>query len=145
MTAVTAPNTRPAEPVRMSMRTEKATGPFDGAWWPRSKDLTGEVGGLLAGMEDSMRGNAVRVTYNHDAWDPTGRRVAYHGRWVKLGWFTMTDPHLVTVSMSGGERVQMLVLSPDMAAGPAATAMAMGADGANQLDADGIISAAAAP
>ena len=81
--------------VRVSLRADAGTGdsPFDGGWFPRSRDLAVELPELIAELD--RRGVRVeRFTYALDAWQPAAaqarrpgpgrahRRLPQHGsRW----------------------------------------------------------------
>jgi hypothetical protein len=49
------------------------SGRVDGAWWPRSDDLTAEVPGLAAALQSRL-GTIERVAYHPAAWAPAPRR-----------------------------------------------------------------------
>ena len=64
---------------------------LDGAWWPRTRDLTSELSPLVEELR--RRGFTVtRVAYNPDLWEPTARRLHADGRTIRLGWFRSIDP-----------------------------------------------------
>lgn len=90
-----------------------ATGDVDGAWWPGSRDLTGELPALLAALGARL-GAVERVTYNLSVWDPPPRRLAVDGRVVRLEGFLSQPADVVTVVGRGGRRrLTLLVVPPD--------------------------------
>lgn len=105
---------------------------LDGAWWPRTSDLSQELPGLV----EELHHRGVRVTragYCPTRWDPAPTRLAADGRVIRLGWFRTIDPHLL--SLTGDltrTRVDLLVLPPDATEATArkvfATATAVGND-----------------
>jgi hypothetical protein len=110
-------STMATEPPRQALRLElkpeaPATGSVDGAWWPRSRDLSAELPALLAVL--AMRlGGVERVSYNLATWDATPRRLDINGRQLRLGGFHAQHPHTVDVIGTSGARLTLLVLPPD--------------------------------
>ncbi len=115
---------------------------LDGAWWPRTRDLGSEVPGLIGVLQDKgIRIN--RVAYSPAGWDDRPRRLPAKGRNVRLGWFAGTDPLLVMVTGSAGERLDLLVVPPDTAQPRAAEAMAAAATAGNRLSPTAVMAAGA--
>lgn len=110
----TPPATTTTEPSRQTLRLKlkpkaPATGHVDGAWWPRSRDLSSELPVLLAVLADRL-GPVERVSYNLTAWDAAPRRLDIGGRQVRLGGFHAQHPHTVDVIGPSGSRLTLLVL-----------------------------------
>jgi hypothetical protein len=101
--------------VRVSFRDDGGSddSAFDGAWWPRSRDLAEEVPELIAELE--RRGVRVeRFTYALDAWLPVPRKLVVLGRVVRTGGFRSMDPQVVCLSWAGGNRrADLLVVPPE--------------------------------
>jgi hypothetical protein len=101
--------------VRVSLRDDagEGTSSFDGAWWPRTRDLAAEVPELIAELE--RRGVKVeRFTYALDAWSPAPRKLVVLGRVVRTGGFRSMDPQVVCLSWAGGNRrADLLVVPPE--------------------------------
>jgi hypothetical protein len=101
--------------VRVSLRADAGTGgsAFDGAWFPRSRDLTVEVPELIAELD--RRGVRIeRFTYALDAWSPAPRKVVVQGRTVRTGGFRSMDPGIVCLTWDGGmKRADLLVVPPE--------------------------------
>jgi hypothetical protein len=101
--------------VRVSLRDDAGSGEggFDGAWWPRSRDLAEEVPELIAELE--RRGIRVeRFTYALDAWQPVPRKLVVLDRVVRTGGFRSMDPQVVCLSWSGGnQRANLVVVPPE--------------------------------
>ena len=101
--------------VRVSLRDNAGDGAsaFDGAWFPRSRDLALELPELIAELD--RRGVRVeRFTYALDAWLPAPRKVVVGGRVVRTGGFRSMDPGTVCLTWAGGnKRADLLVVPPE--------------------------------
>jgi hypothetical protein len=101
--------------VRVSLRADAGNGTsaFDGAWFPRTRDLSVEVPELIAELE--RRGVRVeRFTYSLDAWLPVPRKISVAGRVVRTGGFRSMDPLVVCLTWDGGtRRADLLVVPPE--------------------------------
>ncbi|PBC83257.1 hypothetical protein BX261_3189 [Streptomyces sp. 2321.6] len=83
---------------------------LDGAWWPRSRDLTAELASLTAFL-DPLWGRITHVTVNPTFWPVIPRKVPVKGHVVGVGWFKEEqDPHkLLLLSYTTG-RWDLLVI-----------------------------------
>lgn len=101
--------------VRVSLRDGAGDGAsaFDGAWFPRGRDLAVEVPELIAELD--RRGLRVeRFTYGLDAWSPVARKIEVQGRVVRTGGFRSMDPGVVCLTWAGGSRrADLLVVPPE--------------------------------
>ena len=101
--------------VRVSLREDAGSGrtPFDGGWFPRSRDLAVEVRELVAELD--RRGLRVeRFTYALDAWEPVDRKLVVGDRVVRTGGFRSMDPHVVSLTWDAGtRRADLLVVPPE--------------------------------
>ena len=101
--------------VRVSIRNDAGSddSAFDGAWWPRTRDLTREVRELVAELE--RRGLRVeRFTYSLGAWPAAPRKLVVNGRVVRTGGFRSMDPQVVCLTWHGGQRrADLLVVPPE--------------------------------
>src|ERR671916_553338 len=87
--------------VRVSLRSDAGSGEqaFDGAWFPRSRDLAVELPELVAALD--KRGLRIeRFTYPLDAWSPAPRKVVVGGRVVRTGGFRSSRPVRPTTGRS---------------------------------------------
>ena len=77
---------------------------LDGAWWPRSRDLTAELPALTAVL-DPLWGRITHVTVNPTFWPVIPRNVPVDGHVVGVGWFKAEqDPHkLLLLSYTVGD------------------------------------------
>jgi len=100
--------------VRVSLRDGAGDGgsPFDGGWFPRSRELAVELPELIAELD--RRGVRVeRFTYPLDAWSPVPRKVTVQGRVVRTGGFRSMDPGVVCLTWGDGRRADLLVVPPE--------------------------------
>ncbi|MFI0712887.1 DUF5994 family protein [Streptomyces inhibens] len=115
---------------------------LDGAWWPRSRDLTAELPALTAVL-DPLWGRITHVTVNPTFWPVIPRKVPVDGHVVRVGWFKPEqDPHkLLLLSYTTG-RWDLLVIPPETGPATAARLMAEAADPLGTLTASGLLDAA---
>lgn len=143
--ALTTPRTRtnpagPADPDERGPRLwvksagSGVTGHVDGAWWPYSRDLVGELDGLLPALAPRL-GRIEGVSYRLGEWDPAARKVDIDGARIRLGGFHSKAAHTVDV-LAERHRLTLLVIPPDTAFGLASSVLEIaGADGnANTID-----------
>jgi hypothetical protein len=101
--------------VRVSLRDGAGDGgsAFDGAWFPRSRDLAVEVPELIAELE-RRDVRVERFTYALDAWLPVPRKIVVNGRTVRTGGFRSMNPLVVCLTWAGGaRRADLLVVPPE--------------------------------
>ena len=105
---------------------------LDGAWWPRTRNLTHELPPLVEELH--RRGLKVtRVAYHPDLWEPTTRRLEADGRTIRLGWFRNIDRQLLNLTGDAARgRLDLLVVPPDTMAAAAQRAFAAATDRANR-------------
>jgi hypothetical protein len=97
---------------------------LDGAWWPRSRDLTHELS-ALADVLDPLWGRITRIAVNPRYWPIIPRQILVNGHVVKVGWFTSElDPHKILLLSSTAGRWDLLVIPPETSAPSAARLMA---------------------
>jgi hypothetical protein len=117
------PASVPADRVRLKLKPKSSgtTGFVDGGWWPRSRDLPAELPDLLAVLAVRL-GPIQRVNYRLSDWEPAVRRIVVDGALVHLGGYRGRPMSTVDV-IAAKERVTLLVVPPDAAAGTAHRAM----------------------
>ncbi|MBC9728541.1 hypothetical protein H8R17_28195 [Streptomyces sp. TRM68367] len=97
---------------------------LDGAWWPRSRDLTHELA-ALADVLDPLWGRITRIAVNSRYWPIIPRKISVNGHVVKVGWFTSEqDPHKILLLSYTAGRWDLLVIPPETSAPSAAWLMA---------------------
>ncbi|MHA4814476.1 DUF5994 family protein [Streptomyces aculeolatus] len=117
--------------------------PLDGAWWPRSRDLTSELPALIAVL-DPLWGRIIRLAVNSAHWPVLPRKIPVGGHVVKVGWFTaQLDPHSLLLRSYGADRWDLLVIPPQTAPETAAWLMATAVDPARVQTASRLMQEAA--
>ncbi len=136
----TGPETTPRLRLKPKAPT---TGHVDGAWWPRSDDLTHELPDLLAVL--SVRLGAVdRVMYNLAEWAKVPRRLTTGGRAVRLdGYRRQPASTLQVLGANRGERILLLVVPPHTDPDDAHQTMMTAAAPGNALTVDDLLAAGA--
>ena len=99
--------------LRMRLKPQvPATGYVDGAWWPRSHQLTAELPDLLAELA-GRAGTVALVGYHRGAWDAAPEQFDVAGNIVDLEGFSSSSPATVLVIGTAGDRVTLLVVPPE--------------------------------
>ena len=98
--------------VRLRRKGTAADVAFDGAWWPRSRDLVAELPELVAALA-TMGVRVERFTYPAEVWEPVDRKVVVAGRTVRTGAFRSMDQQLVSLTVDGDQRLDLLVVPPE--------------------------------
>jgi hypothetical protein len=112
---------------RLALKSESPSAAhteLDGAWWPRSRDLTSELSDL-ADMLDPLWGRITRIAVNPRHWPILPPEIFVNGHVVKVGWFTSElDPHEILLLSYTAGRWDLLVIPPETGAPSAARLMA---------------------
>ncbi|CAL9305978.1 DUF5994 family protein [Streptomyces olindensis] len=121
------PHPAPSE-VRLRLAAQPRQGRtarrIDGAWWPRSYDLTTELPGLL-GVLPRAWGRISSVLVNGDVWPSCPERMLVAGQAVHVGRKdSPTAPHTVCLLAPGRGRWDLLVVPPGTAEAEAGRLMA---------------------
>lgn len=116
-----------APTTRLALKSESlsaGTAELDGDWWPRSRDLPGELA-ALADVLDPLWGRITRIAVNPRYWPILPPRIFVNGHVLKVGWFTSElDPHAILLLSSTAGRWNLLVIPPETGAASAARLMA---------------------
>ncbi|MFC6152964.1 DUF5994 family protein [Nocardioides yefusunii] len=112
------PLTTDRGPLRVRLDNGFPSGPLDGAWWPRSRDLKTEVRDIVDHFPH-FTSEVVRVLFTRPDWDgqtPTHseHKVLCARGLVNIGSFPHDDSHRVVLVMRSGERLTLLVIPPDI-------------------------------
>lgn len=130
-TPPTTPITKPVgyPPVRLSLKPPgPQSGLLDGAWWPRSRNLTRELP-ALTDLLDPLWGRITRVAVNPTHWPVVPRKVPVNGHVVKVGWFAdKQDPHQLLLLSYHVGRWDLLIIPPETSADAAERLMAAASD-----------------
>jgi Family of unknown function (DUF5994) len=103
-------------------------GLLDGAWWPRSRDLSRELPALVEAL-DPLWGRVTRASVNPRYWLVVPRKVGVRGRVMKVGWFAEEqDPHKILLFSYTSARWDLLVVPPESGAASAERLMAAASD-----------------
>ncbi|MFI1505200.1 DUF5994 family protein [Streptomyces sp. NPDC020597] len=117
--------------------TPRRSGTFDGAWWPRSRDLGGQLSGLLAVLSARL-GPLARVGLDAGAWDERPGRLVVDGRTVRIDWSAVSDDTMI-VTRGDQDHFLFLVIPPQTAPSQARAAMAMAVRDDNDASAERIL------
>ncbi|MDX3385381.1 DUF5994 family protein [Streptomyces niveiscabiei] len=116
-----------APTARLALKSESPSGGsagLDGAWWPRSRELSAELS-ALADVLDPLWGRITRVALNTRHWPILPSRVFVNGHAVRVGWFTAElDPHAILLQSFTAGRWNLLVIPPETGASSAARLLA---------------------
>ncbi len=98
---------------RLALKPSPAASPYlDGAWWPRSTQLTAELPSLLDALSDRL-GAVKMVGYHLSAWKPAPPQMQIAGATVELQGFSCDQPATVILIGGDGRRICVLVIAPD--------------------------------
>ncbi|WP_405734122.1 DUF5994 family protein [Streptomyces sp. NBC_00028] len=125
---------RPGTAVVRLETTHDRQGLLDGAWWPRSRDVTAELPALITALTEYL-GPITRVGLDADAWERLPTRMTVDGRVVHIDSSPVGDD---TVLVTRGEQdlFSLLVIPPHATPEAARAAMteAVRADSATRAE-----------
>jgi hypothetical protein len=114
------------------------SGYVDGAWWPRSDDLSSELPDLLAVL--SVRLGAVdRVMYSLDEWSKAPLKLVTGGRAVRLDGYRRQPINTLEVLGVDRSRIALLVVPPGTEPDQAHTTMMNAAEPRNDSTVGGLL------
>jgi hypothetical protein len=116
----------PVEPGLLALRVQRAPARhdlFDGAWWPRSRDVHAELPGLVSVLHEHL-GDVASIGLDADSWDGLGRPVHVEGRLLQIDWLPVGDDTVI-VTRNDTETFMLQILSPDEGLDQAQAAMSM--------------------
>jgi len=117
--------------------TPRRTGTFDGAWWPRSRDLESQLSGLLAALTARL-GPLDRVGLDAGAWDERPGHLVVDGRTVRIDWSAVGDDTMI-ITRGDQDHFMFLVIPPQTTPSLARAAMAMAVRDDNDASAERIL------
>jgi hypothetical protein len=134
-------------PLRLRLSPPGGDRPLNGAWWPRSRDLTAEVTDLVEHFPalDDRRARISRIVYSPPDWDGGTRRIPVAGGTIRAGAYPRDDTHVLLLVLSTGAMLRLLVVPPGTAPDHAALATALATAADNRRDAADVLEAAAGP
>jgi hypothetical protein len=120
-----SPSGSPATPtpLRLQFDPDRPAEPcLDGAWWPRSTELSAELPALLTTLSAHL-GPIALVGYQNAAWDEASDRLGLAGHSVHLLGFVSPDPPTMVVIAESGRSVTLRVVPAETDGATAAQAM----------------------
>jgi hypothetical protein len=128
---------RPGTALLRLETTHAREGVLDGAWWPRSRDIGGELPSLIIALTEYL-GPVTRVGLDASAWEDLPTRLTVEGRVVHIDSSPVGDG---TVLVSRGERdhFALLLIPPDATPEAAHAAMAEAVRAGNVTAAEQIL------
>jgi hypothetical protein len=102
-------------------------GVLDGGWWPRSRNATVELPGLVSAL-NSRVGAVVRLGVDARDWDDIPRRVTVAGHVVRIGRYADVN-HKIIATRGPQDHILLLVVPPQATAAAAKSALALAASG----------------
>lgn len=129
-------------PARLSLKlVTDAPGLLDGAWWPRSRDLSRELPSLVDALAPRW-GRVTRLAANSLLWPVLPRKVPVNGHVVRVGWFGRElDPHGLLLRTGRVDRWDLIVVPPETTPTAAARLMHAAVDPHRAATASALIEA----
>lgn len=116
-------NVATATPLRLQLDPNRPAEPYlDGAWWPRSTELSAELPALLAQLSAQL-GSIGLVGYHRDAWNAAPDHLDLTGHPVHLQSFVSPDPPTLVVIADTGRSINLRVVPPETDGASASKAM----------------------
>ncbi|GGV61159.1 hypothetical protein GCM10010261_49810 [Streptomyces pilosus] len=117
--------------------THDRQGVLDGAWWPRSHDIAGELPGLITALSEYL-GPITRVGLDSDAWEELPTRMTIDDRVVHIDSFPVGDD-TVLITRGGNDLFSLLVVPPHAMPDAARAAMAAAVRAGSRTPAEQIL------
>jgi Family of unknown function (DUF5994) len=105
----------------------KRTG-INGGWWPRGRDASAELPGLLAELNERA-GRVTRVALQVGSFANIPHQLAVGGRKIHVAWFRYMNAHSVILTMASRDDLVLLVVPPGANPAAAAEALRLAASG----------------
>jgi hypothetical protein len=83
------------------------------------------------------------ASYNRMLWDPAPRKVPAAAWRIRLAWFASLDVHVLSLTGTDGDRVELLVVPPEYSRKTAVRAMALAAASGNRSSPTQLLNTAA--
>lgn len=123
------PRAGPTPSVRLAVSPTGARGHLDGAWWPRTRNLAGELPALIEVLPESMR-HIRQASYSPPDWDTATRVITHPGGRFRAGRFHQDHAHALMIRTSA-RMFTFLVIPPETPTRQAHAALRWGASAAN--------------
>ena len=114
----------PQEPDAVVLRlrtTRSREGSLDGAWWPRSRNLTEQLPGLVEALTPHI-GRVDRVGVDTTAWDDTPDRMVIGAHVVHIDQYPVGEDNII-LTRGPHDHFLLLVIPPSADAASAHAAM----------------------
>ncbi|MFJ3922618.1 DUF5994 family protein [Streptomyces sp. NPDC090022] len=134
---------RPGTALLRLETTGSREGVLDGAWWPRSRDVLGELPALIGVLTEHL-GPITRVGLDASAWNGLPTRLVVDGRVVHLDSDPVGDD-TVLITRGDKDHFALLVVPPGTTPDAARTAMARAVNADNTTSAAEILIAPVPP
>jgi hypothetical protein len=129
-----------APDVRLSLDSAlKRRGPVDGGWWPRTRDATAELPGLLSALSAHV-GTVVRLSVDGRDWENIPRRLLVDGHRVRIGHFSSMN-HKIIATRGAQDHIMLLVVPPQASPAAAESALEMASAGRSDRSPEEILAA----
>ncbi|MGW2225517.1 DUF5994 family protein [Streptomyces formicae] len=129
----------PGAAVLRMQTTPRRDGTFDGAWWPRSRNLETQLPGLIRALTEHL-GPLARIGLDASAWDVHTRHVVVDGHMVRIDWSAVGDSTML-ITRGRQDIFSFLMLPPQTDATAARAAMTMAVQDGNNASAPEILAA----
>ena len=135
----------PHPEVRLALTPDGTKPRLDGAWWPRSRDLTAELPSLIAELDHAW-GRITRAMVHGSHWSRLSHDVPSGSHNVRVHWFDAAqDPDAITLASYRIGQWELLVVPPDTPPWRAARLMTAASRPGNQHSAGSLLAGQAAP
>ncbi|MGY0485770.1 DUF5994 family protein [Streptomyces sp. WG-D5] len=114
-------------------------GTFDGAWWPRSRDVDSQLPDLIRSLSERL-GTVERIGLDTGAWDVHHRSLTVDGHLVRIDW-SAVDDHTMLVTRGVRDIFSFLMLPPEADEEAARAAMTLAVRDGNSASAAEILAA----
>ncbi|MEI5098665.1 DUF5994 family protein [Streptomyces sp. PmtG] len=129
----------PGAAVLRMRTTPRRDGTFDGAWWPRSRNLETQLPDLVRALTERL-GPLSRVGLDASAWDVHTHHLTVDGHLVRIDWSAVDDSTML-ITRGRQDIFSFLMLPPRTDASAARAAMAMAVRDGNSASAAEILAA----
>ncbi|MET9911037.1 DUF5994 family protein [Streptomyces sp. NPDC006476] len=119
--------------------TARRTGTFDGAWWPRTRDLKSQLSSVLTALTARL-GPIARMGLDASDWDGAPGHLFVDGHMVRIDRSAVGD-HTMIVTRGDQDHFLFLVIPSGAGIGPAHDAMVMAVRDDNDASAERILAA----
>ncbi|WP_251060276.1 DUF5994 family protein [Streptomyces sp. ISL-100] len=114
--------------------TSSRVGLFDGAWWPRTRELKTQLPGLITALTARL-GPVARVGLDASAWDDAPGHLVIDDRMVRIDWSAVDDGTMI-ITRGPQDHFSFLVIPPEAPAPAARAAMTMAVQDGNCTSAE---------